>query len=518
MKKERKKRSSDESQIRFGIQDAEPMKLIFIEKRKTSGALVANHPTFGVAGGTYCTGPPGRARSPGSGRKRTPDHPPNNKAAPDASPLSTRREGQGVSQNRLHFYNTEYQFIMNKNKIQFITNIKFLKIMKKQILILAFFVLAMMAGTVNSFGQTAVHHNYPKPLTCDNDALHPIAGKAYTYDVGIDAPHDGGNFTWWATKDPNFLSTTLGVTTTNMATTKLTTATGLLATNPEYATTTKKDSTIITWSGAILNGTSYQGADVTKSPTFVAVQYQPGATSTFCSDNLKIFELNPVNGFTVDIKNIANEKVIAGALAAADTLAFGATEDQCVDLVRLATYNATDKGIDYDFGTNILYYEVIAANFSGTFTPSFKIDGLQLTQEAKIEWDYSLAFTTPVTVIAAAKASDNGSGLTGTPFASPSTVTTNATNTAIGVSIYVRVTVSNKTFETLAVNPLTISVDAETQFGNYDVINGTAADDCSTAAADFIDNSTQDIKARPTVTNTIPLIIPANPGNYIPKN
>ena len=65
MKNETTNRNTNENQIRSSINDIASVKLNFIPKSKTAGPLDHNHPTFGEAGGRYCTGPPGRARSPG---------------------------------------------------------------------------------------------------------------------------------------------------------------------------------------------------------------------------------------------------------------------------------------------------------------------------------------------------------------------------------------------------------------------------------------------------------------------
>ena len=65
-------------------------------------------------------GPPGRQRSPGA--KSYPEHPPDGEADQDASPLSFGREGQGVSQKRIHFIHTKQNFyntqIQNFNFLQ----------------------------------------------------------------------------------------------------------------------------------------------------------------------------------------------------------------------------------------------------------------------------------------------------------------------------------------------------------------------------------------------------------------
>jgi hypothetical protein len=129
MKKERTNKSN-ESLIQYSLQEVIPRQIISTEKGKTSGALVANHPTFGVAGGKFCTGPPGRARSPGVNCDLFPDHPPNSITCS----LMTKTDSYPVLKGHLNEvrqlpeinYNTEYQIVIyNKTNFQFITNIKF---------------------------------------------------------------------------------------------------------------------------------------------------------------------------------------------------------------------------------------------------------------------------------------------------------------------------------------------------------------------------------------------------------
>jgi hypothetical protein len=402
--------------------------------------------------------------------------------------------------------------------------------MKKQILILAFLVLAIFASVNKSYGQ-AVHHNKGQVLSCPNDPLHPMAGKQYIYDVNS-ANSTDGTYTWWVTKDVNFIVPTYTPPTTNASVTNVAgrivvSPTTLLSASANYgvATATVAPATsplTLSWSSTLLNATKYQAipADAPKTSTFVVAHYQSTGAAN-CSDNMKIYEISPINGFTVDIKNIKYTSGLAKTLVDADTLAFGVTDVQCVDLVRGATYNVTNHGIDFDYGKNYLYFEVIASNFSVSWLPSFKISGLNTTQEAKIEWDYSLAFTTPNVVAAAAVAADNGTLLTGTAFTVPaSPALSSLTSTSNGASIYVRVTVSNKTYETLADNAITLSVNGTTAGTDFDVVNDGAPDDCTTTAiADWTDNAIQTIKRRPTITeNTVTIPAAGAPQDIIPNN
>ncbi|HZL09212.1 MAG TPA: hypothetical protein VFC65_04385 [Prolixibacteraceae bacterium] len=356
--------------------------------------------------------------------------------------------------------------------------------MKKQILFLVFLVLAVFAGVDSSSGQS-VAGTAPRPLVCDNDALHPIAGKAYTYTVA--ATPLGGQYTWWATKDENFI--VAGDHSANLAT-QLTTASDLNATSANYGAANAATDVSITWSTSILSATTFQGDGVSPNgtPTFVAVHY--AAPVAGCTDNFKVFELDPKNGFTVDILNMD--------YTAITPLGFDVAETQCFAPVSSATYVAGD--MSYLYGVNIMYFEVVAANFSGSWTPTFQLTGLTGTQTAVIEWDYTTGFAAPKTEIS------------GTQSTTP--VATTVTDTSNGVSIYVRVTITNNSFEGLAQTPITLAVDGENAAGELDVINTTCVEP---AAADFADLAIQTLDERPTVIEGTSSILGTSVG-IIPKN
>lgn len=368
--------------------------------------------------------------------------------------------------------------------------------MKKQILFLAFLLLAGFANVNSSYGQAAVAGSIPRALSCTNDALHPLAGKEYTYSV-VTTP-SGGQYTWWATTDANFISTALGVTTTNLSTllkspSTTTPGTDLVTTSASYGVTSATDNVKITWSTAILAGTSYQGAASPKKPTFVAVLYTP-PTGSGCANNLKVYELDPKNGFTVDILNLDATKKPIGIGAAV----YDQAVSQCFADVTSAKYNAGK--MDYLYGTNTLYYEVVAANFTGSWTPTFKLTGLDTKQTAVIEWDYTTAFTSP-------KAVTSGT-------ASATAVSTTETNTYAGISIYVRVTISNNSFEGLSDITARLAVDGTNAAGEFDVVNSTCV---APTAADFADYADQVLKKRPTITAGTTSTIVSNTG-IIPQN
>jgi len=440
-------------------------------------------------------GPPGRARSPGTGISPFREHPPDRSRKSDHPPDG----GTGLKGiNKFLNYNTMNINILLNNKKQILNNNFFnhliFIIMKKQILILAFVVMAIFASVNNSFGQTpgnAVLGSAPRGTSCVDDALHPLAGKEYTYSA---ASNEAGNFTFWATKDANFISSTgtfpTQVTTTNMAG-RLTTPAGLLtATN--YATASATDNVQITWSDATLAGTT------ALAPTFV-VATKDGV----CTNNIKVWPISPIVAFTVDIRNIENSAVTS--------LAYDAAETQCLDQVRTATYNAPN--IEYNFGTQYLYWEVVAANFTNSWTPTFQISGLGNGQTATIEWDVLKTFAAATTTTPVAIAN-------GTPVVSATAVTTAATNTSTGVSIYVRVTIQNNTYEGTLVGgtPITLAVDGQNSVSTWDIVNGTGATCTAAAAADQADTALQTLLARPTTTSTTVGVVLPNPALFIPTN
>lgn len=349
--------------------------------------------------------------------------------------------------------------------------------MKKQILFLAFLVLAIFSGLTDALGQ-AVHYSAPRPIACEDDALHPIPGRSYNYEASATPP--GGTWHFWATKNPSFIATANGTTTINNAG-ALTTTTGLVTTSTDYNVNTNTDGNVaITWSSAILAATGYQGVDGT--PTFVAAYYDAPVN---CSDNIKVWELDPINAFTVDVLNLNPTTFLP-----ATENPYDYEPEQCPDIVRTATYTGGDA-MHYDFGTNTLYYEFVAANFTGSWTPTFELTaGLGTSQQATYHYTYALPSTwaaTPPTWTPLV------SGTTSIPVAS------SVTDTGLGVSIFVRVTIANNQWENLAGQDLVLTVNGQNAEGFWDVVN-TDCDQPDPNGPDEDDTATQTITARPTIT------------------
>lgn len=519
MKEEKTKYNTTESRIQSNIQDVEPGKLIFIENRKVNGPAIPNYPTFGGISGKLCTGPPGRARSPGEyspvrAEPKT-DQIPVLSGHPLKANYALRHRSLSLSKG-----NTEYQVFSNNNKNHFFQTLNF-KIMKKQILIIAFFVLALMAGSLSSFGQVLTHDaglpalvGVPLPLTaCPSDALHPLPGQPYVYAItnpnGAIVAAD--TYTWWATKDQTFVdATNLNGKTSTMLTTA---SNDLVAVGAGYGLpTAATPSMSITWSADILSKTKYQavGADAPKTSTFVSVLATGG---TGCTNNLQVYEINPLPAFTLDITNVDKAGVAKP---------YGTDVPQCVDQVRTAAYAVATHDVLMDYGTNVLIFEVIAANFVTSWVPTFTIGTNSLstvvgkTQTADISWYSTLAGAQ--TGVGAIETKPGLADAAVTAGVTPLTVAA-GTNTANGVSLYVRVVIHNQKFESIVDNPFVLKVDGKDATNQWDLNNTAAAATCAVAGVDGLDAATQTITKRPDIqSNPNPASAVGTPADWVPKN
>ena len=114
------------------------------------------------------------------------------------------------------------------------------------------------------------------------------------------------------------------------------------------------NTTNITWTSAGL-----KGVDATTNPLFMVLEYK-GPT---CSNNMKVYQVLPKNAFTVDILNIKSSGLTP--------LAYGTTDSQCY--ADIASAKFVSPNMVYDYGVNKMFFEVVAANFTKAFTPSFKL-------------------------------------------------------------------------------------------------------------------------------------------------
>ena len=343
--------------------------------------------------------------------------------------------------------------------------------MKKQIFIL---VLAIFASVATAFGD-ALPGTVARPLTCPtNDPLNPIAGRPYDYSAIIAPP--GGTAFWYATKSTTFTTAGARVATIIPAD-GVAIATGAVNYNAAINSAASPTSTTVTWTSAGL-----AGIDKTTNPLFMVVEYA-GPT---CSNNLKVMQIIPKIAFTVDITNMTH--------AATAPVAYGVAESQCFDVVQSASFDLTAGKTVIDYGTNVLYFEVIGANFTGSYKPTLKLSGLSGTQTAAIDWGYTIGtYDQPLVADQAAAA-----GITSAQF----TISTTAPATDKGVSFYVRVTVKNHGFEGLANEDVSLAVEAvdSTPQANKDV-----DPDCVTFTP-FGDVAMQTLNLRPSVTPGTPMM------------
>jgi hypothetical protein len=344
--------------------------------------------------------------------------------------------------------------------------------MKKQLIILS----SLLALNSAVFSQ-ALPGTKAVPLTCDlSNPLQPVAGRPYNYSAVINPT--GGTAYWYATKSTSFM--TGG---TRSATEIPADGTSILSGATNYMTSATSSSsptsTTVTWTSAGLDG-----VDASAKPLFMVVEYA-GPT---CANNVKVMQIIPKIAFTVDITNMKNG-------ATPTPLAYGEAESQCYANVASATFNAGK--VDIDYGVNVLYFEVIAANFTNSYKPTLKLTGLQGTQTATIDWGYT-AGTYSSNLIT----DQTGASITTPEF----TVNTNSPKTDEGVSIYVRVTIKNHGWEGTGDDNISLAVEA---------VDGTATankdvdPDCTTYSP-FGDIAMQTLKARPAVTAGTPLV-PQNP-------
>lgn len=361
------------------------------------------------------------------------------------------------------------------------------------------------------------------PLACiaTSEPLHPFPGVPYTYSLdGASGEEVAASYTWWATKDINFISGVVdvagGMLNTNFAG-RLTTPTDLISVT-NYGVTTPaatagSNEVVISWSADILAGTDYQNDPGPGTATFV-VGYSEGEN---CADNIQVYEINPMPNFTIDITAI-------DPIDNATKLGWDVnTGELCVDDVQSATYNTTTFELDMDFGTNTFYFEVAAANFVNDWTPTFTLDqtnypGLRTTQEAVLEMFPTLADAIAGTNSLGSNAGSEWTTAGGTWATGVALDATTTADAATGVSVYVKVVIDNNTEESLTDNPFVLAVDAidDGGAGIWDMED----EDCTALvdAADQVDQATITVTPRPQLDhNTVDDATGPEPTNVVPK-
>ena len=408
-------------------------------------------------------GPPGQQRSPGY----FPEHPPDEVATPDR--VSNPVGGKNHIFNSIQFFKTI--------KPHFLTQLKF-TIMKKQIFIFAFFVLAVFAGINKSYGQATHFSPATTPTGCPDDALNPIAGKPYTYSAAV-SPIPGTAKWHVVAGTPTQQFITAG---SWVPTDETTAGTYILSSTPDplspLAVSASPSTVSITWEST---GLAEVIADPTNKKLFVAIEY--AGTADCANNNLQVWEINPINAFTIDVFNTDGTNILGAA---------GATASTCYSSVASASYNASTPGtIDIDYGTNTITYEIVAANFTGSFSSTIQVSGLQAGQTADISWGYTIALSKSNTPI------ETGVG-NGTYGPIQATIDP-TTDTGTGVSIFVTLTIHNNNWEgQLADDGITLAATATNAAGQTDV-----ATDC-TDDTGFSDSATNTLMRRPNISTPVP--------------
>ena len=251
--------------------------------------------------------------------------------------------------------------------------------MKKQILFMAFFTLALIfAGTNKGIGQDL---NYIPATACapvtllpcaTDDHLHPLPGKTYTYSVTVNPGVTTGNVQWFvynATTVPDIITGGSIATAVTAAEPDGGTSLYLLdAADANYNKTTINTSGSIDVSWQSFNGTTN---------SILLVAYVKGENG--CSDNIEVWRIEPNFAFSLDIAGLMPD----------GTLPASGNALECVTPVQSATYGGSNLTMDY--GENYVFLTVTAANFVHSWQPTFVLtNNTQTTVDAAtdITWAY----------------------------------------------------------------------------------------------------------------------------------
>jgi hypothetical protein len=299
--------------------------------------------------------PPGCSRSSGYyGR----GHPPENKGDPPIIKSQHCIEKEIINKyQKLNYYKLLNLFIM-----------------KKQILFLALFSLALIFASTKSYGQVTYVKNLTGapaiapaiPLACAvENELKPLPGKVYNYTVTVPA---GSKVLWFVTDQATIIDGT-GAAPVIQASRDAAPGNYIL-TAPAlvYNTPANTANTIaISWK-------SFDGA----AKKVVLVAHVTDVAG--CTNNVEVYRIEPSFAFTLDM------------IALLDAGTAGATE--CVSPVESASYDGTTRNVTINYGENWVYYSVNAANFVHSWMPKFTVigytggGGTGVVPVADIQWAY----------------------------------------------------------------------------------------------------------------------------------
>lgn len=312
--------------------------------------------------------------------------------------------------------------------------------MKKQLLILlmAFFAI----GMTSAYGQVTCPAPRAVDITClPSDAIHPVPGTLYDYTVTVPTPPGTKEYLWFVTTDPNFITA------------------GALTLSREIA-----GGTYLSFTGAGYNNAGTGTATIQlvwkyfdpTIPVFVVIQVR-NDDGTCNTQNMKVYKILPLNGFTLDITNVSETGVTQAG--------YGTNIDHCVHNIVSATYDAVLPGVVYDFGLDTLYYVVTAANFTTSWLPSveitrdFSATGGDMGEVVDVSWARPGAF--PIGVW-------NAMPLAGTVYTSTNPVVALDPTGGVGPlgeCIVIRVVIDHSTttsYEGIIAEQIKVAVDGQT--------------------------------------------------------
>ncbi len=306
--------------------------------------------------------------------------------------------------------------------------------MKKQILIL---ISVFIFGVTSAFAQLTGNPTCPTPTpvntTCISaDALHPVPGTAYDYTVEVPTPTTGTKtYNWFVTQDPDFI---VGSSLTTAIEINDGTGAHIQATGAGYNNQAPGGT-------ATMNITWKSFTHDPALPVFLVIYVTNSACQT---DNIEVYIIEPRHAFTLDIANIG-----------VDGSGQANLYETCVAAVAGAQY--VGGTVQMDYGINVLYFAVTAANFTDSWLPSFQIGGTGMTGSrdvVAVDWAYPAEAILPA-------GTWNTMTEAGTDWTTTNPIDAQGGTTvgAAGECIIVRVTVENNQAETIVNAPISLAVD-----------------------------------------------------------
>lgn len=352
--------------------------------------------------------------------------------------------------------------------------------MKKQLLFILMLVISLGIFITNVNAQDPA----PRPVTClTPDALHPIAGEPYTYSITVPDPTPGTPWTekhyqWFVTQDLSIINSGNFVATVSPDGGPLMDVTGGSAYNVVYNEAGTLPDIELTWKAFAYDPLA---------PVFVGILVV-GTNGVCTPNNMKIFKIEPLHAFTLDIANVIGGVVQDG---------YGDNDDNCISNIVSATINATFDAVLYDFGENTLIYAVTAANWSNSWQLSAQFQNLQAGQTVTLDWSYDITFATSFPI-----------GVGAGPHVAADLITPQGGATSVGnegQTIYIRAIVDhNNTWEGLDDIQYTLGVNGALADGTNPLVGNWDDIDYTTCAqVDFDDIALQTIKARPEIHDNI---------------